>query len=95
MAGALVLAGPLSVLPLLFFAIGARRLPLSTMGFLQFIGPTLTFLIGIYYGEKLTPGVAMAFLLIWSAVGVFALDAWRHSRGRTAQSQPASVTDQN
>ena len=51
----LVLAGPITVVPLLAFALAARRLNLSTVGMLQFIAPTLQFLIGVYYGEQLTP----------------------------------------
>src|SRR5690606_27767582 len=50
----LMLAGPLTVLPLLCFALAARRLRFSTIGVLQFIAPTMQFLIGIAYGEPLT-----------------------------------------
>jgi chloramphenicol-sensitive protein RarD len=76
-AGLLVLAGPITVLPLLFFALAARRLPLSMVGFLQFIAPTLQFLMGIAYGERLTLAHVMCFGLIWSAVAFFIVDAWR------------------
>lgn len=79
----LVLAGPLTVLPLLLFAIGARRLRLSTIGFLQFIGPTGQFLVGVAYGEPVTPAHAICFALIWAAVTIFCVDAWR-ARPRTA-----------
>ncbi|MFK7889136.1 MAG: EamA family transporter RarD [Gammaproteobacteria bacterium] len=78
----LLLAGPFTVLPLLFFAIGARRLRLATIGFLQFIGPTLQFLLALYYGETLTPAHLVCFGLIWSAVAVFIMDAFL---GRTTQ----------
>ncbi|MEM6641008.1 MAG: EamA family transporter RarD [Pseudomonadota bacterium] len=74
----LLLAGPVTVLPLLFFAIGARRLRLSTVGFLQFIGPTGQFLVGMAYGESMTPAHALCFGLIWTAVALFCFDAWRH-----------------
>lgn len=73
----LVLAGPLTVLPLLLFAIGARRLRLSTVGFLQFIGPTGQFMVGVAYGEPVTTAHAICFGLIWMAVAVFCADAWR------------------
>ena len=67
----LLFAGPLTVLPLLCFAIAARRLKLSTLGFLQFIGPTLQFGCGLYYGEDFTAAHAYCFAFIWTAVAVF------------------------
>ncbi len=73
----LILAGPITVLPLFFFAIAARRLQLSTLGFLQYIGPTIQFLMGLYYGERFSAAHAWTFGFIWIAVGVFAYDAWR------------------
>jgi chloramphenicol-sensitive protein RarD len=84
MAGALMLAGPLTVVPLLFFALAARRLRLSTIGIMQFIAPTLQFLVGVAYGEELTVPHAVCFTLIWVAVFVFSWDAWRSSRARDA-----------
>jgi chloramphenicol-sensitive protein RarD len=80
----LVLAGPITVLPLLFFAVSARRLPLSTIGFLQFIGPTGQFIVGVYYGEALTTPHLICFSLIWLAVAVFLFDAWNNSRTNIA-----------
>ncbi|NNF15148.1 MAG: EamA family transporter RarD [Gammaproteobacteria bacterium] len=77
----LILAGPVTVLPLLMFAIAARRLTLSTIGFLQFIGPTLQFLMGLIYGEQLTIYYFVCFVLIWVAAFLYAWDLW--SRGRT------------
>ncbi len=76
----LILAGPITVLPLLCFAIAARRLRLSTVGFLQYIGPTLQFLTGLYYGEEFTTAHAICFTLIWTAVGTYSYDAWRKNR---------------
>ncbi len=73
----LILAGPLTVLPLVAFAYAARRLRLSTIGFLQFIGPSLQFLMAIFYGEKLTPAYLLCFGFIWLAVAVFIWDAVR------------------
>jgi chloramphenicol-sensitive protein RarD len=67
----ILFAGPLTVLPLLCFAIAARKLPLSMLGFLQFIGPTLQFCCGLYYGEAFTTAHAICFVFIWSAVAVF------------------------
>ena len=80
-SGMLMLAGPLTVLPLLLFALAARRLRLSTIGVMQFIAPTLQFLVGLAYGEVLTPAHIVCFTLIWVAVFLFSGDAWRQSRG--------------
>ena len=77
----LFLAGPVTVVPLMLFAWAARRLPLSTVGFLQFIGPTLQFAIGVEGGESLTPARAFSFVFIWAGVAVFAFGAWRKTRG--------------
>ena len=76
----LTLAGPLTVVPLLMFAIAARRLQLTTIGILQFIAPTIQFLIGVYYGEVLTSAHVVCFSCIWLAISLFAWDAWTESR---------------
>jgi chloramphenicol-sensitive protein RarD len=83
----LVMAGPFTVIPLLFFALAARRLKLSTLGMMQFIAPSIQFLIGVLYGEQLTTAHLICFGCIWTAVLLFSWDAWRSSR-RTV---PASV----
>lgn len=77
----LLLAGPVTVVPLMLFAWAARRLPLSTIGFLQFIGPTLQFVIGVEGGESLTTARAVSFGFIWAGVLLFAFGAWRKTRG--------------
>jgi chloramphenicol-sensitive protein RarD len=73
-------AGPVTVAPLALFAWTARRLPLSTFGFLQFISPTIGFLIGLGVGERLTALGILAFAFIWTGSAVFMLGAWRASR---------------
>ena len=73
----LTLGGPITVLPLLFFAIAAKKLPLTVIGFMQFLAPTLQFIIGVYYGEPLTPANLICFGCIWAAVIVFSYDAIR------------------
>lgn len=80
MSGMLLLAGPFTVLPLLCFALAARRLRLSTIGVLQFVAPTLQFLVGLAYGEVLTGPHIVCFTLIWVAVTLFSWDGWRQSR---------------
>jgi chloramphenicol-sensitive protein RarD len=88
----LVVCGPLTATPLVLFAWGARRIPLSTMGFLQFITPTMTFAIGILQGEALSALRIASFVLIWAGVAVFAAAAMRRGRPElqaTAEAQPA------
>ncbi len=84
----LLLAGPLTVLPLLFFAVSARRLSLSTIGFLQFIGPSGQFLVGLYYDEPLTRAHLMCFGFIWLAVAIFVYDAITENRRNNKSSKP-------
>ncbi|MEN7341682.1 MAG: EamA family transporter RarD [Pseudomonadota bacterium] len=72
-----ILSGPITVLPLLCFALAARRLHLTTIGFLQYIGPSLQFMIGWLNGEVLSSARLVCFLLIWTAVIVFCADSLR------------------
>jgi chloramphenicol-sensitive protein RarD len=80
LTGLLVACGLLTVIPLVLFAWAARRIPLSAMGFLQFIAPTMTFVIGVLQGEAFSPLRGGSFALIWAGVAVFAHGAWRKSR---------------
>lgn len=73
----LVMAGPLTVLPLLCFALAAKKLQLATVGILQFIAPTLHFGCALYFGETFTPAHAVCFGCIWIAVALFSYDALR------------------
>lgn len=67
----LILTGPMTVAPLLLFILGARGLPLAMMGALQFIAPTIQFIIGLAGGEPFTPAHALTFTLIWTGLAVF------------------------
>jgi chloramphenicol-sensitive protein RarD len=69
--GLLVLAGIVSTTPLLLFTAAARKLAYSTLGMLQFLAPTLQFLIGVYYGEPFTIAHAIAFPAIWIALALY------------------------
>jgi chloramphenicol-sensitive protein RarD len=71
--------GPATVVPLALFS-WARRLPFSTLGFLQYIAPTMTFVTGLIAGEALTPLRAVSFVFIWMGAAVFAFGAWRAAR---------------
>jgi chloramphenicol-sensitive protein RarD len=76
----LILGGPMTVLPLMFFALAARRLPLTIIGFMQFLAPSVQFMIGVYYGEPLTVPHIVCFSCIWAAVVAFSYDALRPGR---------------
>ena len=71
MACALVTA-----VPLLLFTTGARRLPLITIGFLQYLAPSCTFLLAVFiYREPFSTAQAVTFCLIWTALAIFSVDA--------------------
>ena len=71
----LIASGAVTAIPLLLFAIGARRLPLATLGFLQYIAPSLTFLIAIfYYGEAMDSSRLLAFFAIWAGLAIYTVD---------------------
>lgn len=77
----LVLAGPMTAIPLVLFMIGAARLKLSTVGLLQYVGPTGQLLLGVLvYGEDFTTAHGVAFACIWVALMVFSADAFTAHR---------------
>jgi chloramphenicol-sensitive protein RarD len=76
----LIAAGPITAVPLVLFSWAARRMPLSAMGFLQFMAPTISFAIGLAQGEPFTPLRALSFGFIWGGAAVFCYGAWRRSR---------------
>ena len=67
----LLLAGIVSTTPLLLFTAAAKRLQYSTLGMLQFIAPTLQFLVALLYGERITIAHVIAFPAIWIALGLY------------------------
>lgn len=76
--GWLVLAGPLTAAPLLLFAGGARRIPMATLGILQYISPTLQFALGVWvFNEAFEPGRVVGFALIWTALLIYSVEGWR------------------
>ncbi|HEV2532634.1 EamA family transporter RarD [Phenylobacterium sp.] len=76
----LLAAGPMTAIPLVLFAWAARRIPLSFMGFLQFLSPTISFVIGLVEGEAFTVLRALSFLFIWAGAAVFLWGAWTRAR---------------
>jgi chloramphenicol-sensitive protein RarD len=68
----LIGAGVATATPLLYFAKGAQRIPLSTLGFLQYIAPTISLMLGIFvYNEHFSKTHLLAFIFIWSALTVY------------------------
>jgi len=82
----LAAAGPITAVPLLMFAAGARRIKMSTLGLLQYIAPSLQLLLGVYlYGEPFGGERLAGFAVIWSALAVYSLEGlWRAWSARTA-----------
>lgn len=76
----LAIAGPVTALPLMAFAFGARRVSFTTLGLLQFLAPSLQFATGIAFGEPFTPLRAASFVLIWAGLAFFSWDTLRRPR---------------
>lgn len=95
-AAMLMFSGVLTGLPLILFAYAARRVRLSTVGVLQYLNPTLQFLVAVLiFAEPFTTWHGVAFALIWSAVAVFSLSALRQERAsRRAAIAAAGVSAQ-
>ena len=71
--GLLMLAGPITTIPLLLFASGVRMISYSTVGIIQYVSPTIVFFIGLFiFGEPFSLDLFIGFVLIWTAVAVFA-----------------------
>ena len=78
----MILAGPATAVPLILFAFGTKRLRLSTNGLMQFIAPTLIFLIGVFvFGEPMRDVQLYAFIMIWMALALYAWSIVSGERG--------------
>ena len=76
-----ILAGAVTAVPLLLFTAAAKRLPYSTLGFLQYIAPSLQFVLAItIFGERLTTAHILCFGLIWTALAIFVAEGVRSGR---------------
>lgn len=74
-----LLCGPVTAIPLLLFSAAARRVPLSTMGILQYLTPTILLFLGVLlYGEPFAGPRLAGFALIWTALLLYSVDGWRH-----------------
>ncbi len=73
--------GALTVAPLLLFAAGVRRLPLTTIGLMQYLAPSLTFVLAVFvFGEAFTMHHAITFGLVWLGLGLFFWAGWHRNR---------------
>lgn len=77
----LVAAGPITAIPLLLFAAGARAIPFALLGLLQYIGPTLQLLVGVLvFDEPFSAARAAGFALIWAALALYSAEGWWQGR---------------
>ncbi len=77
----LAAGGLVTIIPLGAFAVAAQALPLSVVGFLQYLTPTMQFLLGVFWAhETMAPSRWVGFAIIWVALAIFSADAVRHAR---------------
>ena len=89
----LAAAGPVTALPLLLFSASVTRVPLTVVGMLQYLTPSLQFLVGlVVFGEDMPPSRWIGFGLVWAALAILSVDALRaaqQSRSAAAMAEPA------
>lgn len=77
----LAAAGVVTAVPLLLFATAARRMSYAALGFVQYLAPSIVFLLGLFiFKEPLKPVQLVCFVLIWISIAVFSFDMWRKMR---------------
>jgi chloramphenicol-sensitive protein RarD len=88
-------AGPVTAIPLLAFAGAAPRVPLSRLGLMQYLTPTMQFLIGVTLRHEPLPATRLAgFVLVWLALALFSYEGWsRHRRSRQRAGGPVGTVD--
>lgn len=85
MSGLIVFSGVLTAIPLLLFALAARRMDYSTLGFIQYLSPTIVFFLGLFvFHQPLAPAKLASFVLIWVAVAIFVWDLWAKRKAASA-----------
>ena len=90
--GLLLLAGAATAVPLLLFNAAAKRLPYSTLGFLQYLTPSMQFLLAVTaFGERMTVAHIVCFAAIWSAVAIFAAEGIRSRRAAARERAAAGL----
>lgn len=86
----LMAAGPITAIPLLLFAAGARRIPLSVLGMLQYLSPTMQMLLGLWvFHEAFSAARLAGFIVIWSALAIYVVEGLWVSRA-TGAAAPSS-----
>lgn len=91
----LLLSGAVTAIPLLLFGAGMRRLPLSRMGFIQFLTPILGFLTGYFvFHEEMPPARWLGFIAVWVALLVLIADMLRSLRSRPLRGEPPPITSE-
>lgn len=81
----IILGGVVTAVPLLMFTIAARKMPYSTLGFIQFLAPSIVFILGLtVFGEKLETAEIVCFAFIWTAAAIFIFDLLRQPAARPA-----------
>lgn len=84
----LMLAGPVTAIPLVLFSKAANNIPLSLLGFIQYVSPTISLLLGVFaYGEAFTAAHAVCFGCIWTGLALVSFEAVRWSVGRGTRGQ--------
>lgn len=87
----LLIGGPLTALPLLLFAAGARRLSLATVGLVQYVSPTIQLALGVWvFHEPFDRARLFGFGFIWAALALYSADGWRRSR-RVSEPPPQAA----
>lgn len=90
----LILLGPITAVPLLAFSAAATRIPLSTLGIIQYITPSIQFILGItVFAAVVSPVRWLGVSIIWIALIVFAIDTVRHSRAVSRNAESPSIID--
>lgn len=88
----LLISGPITAIPLLLFAAGARRIPMTTLGLLQYISPLVQLLLGVWlYHEPFDSNKLAGFIAIWAALIVYSAEGlWRNFRTVKMEAKPGS-----
>lgn len=90
--GLLMISGALTAIPLLFFAKGAQRIPLSMLGFIQYLTPTLTLILGVFvYHEPFTSSHLLSFIFIWAALSIYSLSQTKLFSGTKKGNEAKSI----
>lgn len=86
----LILGGALTAIPLLLFTAASKHLPYSTLGFLQYVAPSLQFMLAVFvFGEPLTTAHLFCFAAIWTALAIFVWESVRASRNAARAAEAA------